>query len=660
MGDTRVKSSMVDLGLGSSNKSTLEDYLKTSETLPIGVFYKTSLSQAISDALAYLRAERQGSVYIPAQSADSEKPTQLVTSVNRAGELQINYITSNYRYPINSEKRPFTNDDWQVGDIIYNTDTTINRCIGWVCKEAGTPGTWGVVGFIRNWSTELEEVSQLPDPGPMQLNRQLVSNGRTYICKLVDGAYQWYWMDYAYGNSSQHPTTDLRVGMPYYNIQTGLPEWWNGTEWVAVAKANHSHEDVGASDTPIYGELDATNGIVYLPKAKEGFLSVDIKGKAGSMISALNIYSCANLIDLSNLVKVDDANSSFQVDGEVVTLVKSTDTTSEVIVAKTEISIPAESTLVYHQISQAVNSGIVVSIEIDGVESEVEVGTEFSYEGTDPTIAILRYKFPVNSQINSIVYLNSIYLIDKNSADLDFSLKDYLGDGTSLLGMASYGEDNLIANILSKKIVDLVLYQTTDSIELPNRETFLIDGFLVVIQNHKYTYLGRSMYLPENDDTASDLSIPGFTTRSYNEVKLGTVDELSFGISSDGMVAYSIPNSAVTIKTITYLLNYLADQLATEIKIPLKNPILSEFVKYPSPIRCHERGVLIFSPSTAVNTHIKYPINSAAVAEVTADILQKLANQRLTLNDAPLGWSSSTAWSDAATSNINWRGEKNG
>lgn len=661
MGDNRVTSTMVELNMSRGDQATLRDFLDTSKVLPIGAFYKTSVAQAITDAINYLTAKQDGGVYVPADK--SNKATQIVSSIDKSGKLKINYITSNYRYPINKEARPFTGDAWQIGDLVYNTDTDKNKCLGWVCTEAGIPGSWGVIGFIRNWATELEEVTALPDPGPMQINRQVVCAGRAYICKLVDGEYNWYWMDYAYGNSSQHPTTDLRVGLPYYNIQTGLPEWWNGSEWVAVAKANHTHEDQGASDTPKYltkSVENVTDKLIYLPNSREGFLSVNLIGKPGMVASELSISSLENQARFDELVKLDDTNSSYQVDGDTLTLVKSTDSATQIQVAKIPIRVKAGAQYrCYYDLETTNEAKIIVGMKTTGIVASFKPdgSVECNFDGTEDIDAELIFMFDLNAKINSIAYIKNFFLVDIANKSVDFVLEDYI-PGQELRCVRNYAADELIDNILYKRVVDLKLYNYGDEVEFANQGTFATDGYLIILQNHKHSYLGRSMYVPKDDQTASALKISGFSTEAYDTVRLGSTDGLKIGISSEGMVAYNIPNSLVGEYSVVYYLKYLAEKINTASIIPLAEPVVSELVMYPAPIRCHTRGVLLLSKSN-VNLDIKYPANAAAVTEMTADILQKVANQRIKYNEAPLSWSDKITWGTAATNNKNWRGEKN-
>ena len=40
--------------------------------------------------------------------------------------------------------------DWDVGDIVYNTNPQPNQYIGWVCTSGGRPGTWKGFGMIQS------------------------------------------------------------------------------------------------------------------------------------------------------------------------------------------------------------------------------------------------------------------------------------------------------------------------------------------------------------------------------------------------------------------------------------------------------------------------------------------------------------------------------
>lgn len=673
--DTRVASSMIDLRLQLGDTATLEDYLRTSRVLPIGVFYKNSLSQAIKDAIKYMTANKQGSVYIPAQ-IKGENPIQLVASVNKTGKFQINYITYGYRYPINSESRPLTEDDWQVGDVVYNTDTTINECLGWVCKEAGTPGVWGVVGFIRNWSTELEEVDALPDPGPMQLNRQLVSGGRAYICKCVNGVYNWYWMDYAYGNSSQRPTTDLRVGLPYYNIDTGLPEWYNGVEWVAAAKANHTHPELGgASDTAMYGTATKESGYyVYLPKSKEGFADFSIKG-INDGLSDLKLFSRENLFRVEDLKPIEgNSDSSFLVEDEQVKM--STSEGGASIVA--EITIPVEPSSKYayghketyskHRISYEILEAGAPHRGLPAGDNDTHTYTygQIFDTGVQTREITIRYSFESTAPADSITYLNNIFVakyptMSRDTPDL--SLLDYVSSTLYKSGDVSdeYNGKQLITRILKSTLLD----KYKDPVEYLNSGTYLIDGFVLMQFDQRHGTISDTTYLPESNSEISSIqsqySGTNVQVESYNTAKLGSDTNILLGISEEGIIVVSMPLWIMSNNNIVSAYDALTNNalMNNEIKFIRKQEVISEFSRLPTPIRVHERGVVFVSSNgTAAEISITYPKNSAATAKSNADVIDLMLHDRVQYGSAPLTWGESgKTWAEAASANKDWRGE---
>lgn len=672
--DTRVASSMVDLRLQLGDAATLEDYLRTSQVLPIGVFYKDSLSQSVKDAIKYITAQRQGSVFIPAQS-ESDNPTQIISAINKAGKLQINYITYGYRYPINDEARPLTDDDWQIGDIIYNTDTTINKCIGWVCKQAGTPGEWGVVGFIGNWATEIEEVELLPDPGPMQLNRQLVAGGRAYICKCVNGEYDWYWMDYAYGGSAQRPTTDLRVGLPYYNIETGLPEWYNGIEWVAAAKANHTHPELGgASDTPRYRTESGIGEYLYLPKCKEGFAEFSIKGTEYG-ISSLRLFSQENLYDVDELKPIaDNTASSFTIEDEKVTFSNAVQGQRSVV-AEIKVKVDPNTDYTYSHTEESSKNSIAVQILGEGVDvlisSQVLAGktlrtTMFSTKVHTDEVTI-KYIFESEVDANVVTYLSNIFVIrnpNASSDNPDLDISDYVSSPLYRSNDIAdeYNGQKLVQRIRRSTIID----RRKDLIHYLNPHTYLADGYVLMQIDQKHGTLGDSTFTPESNSDVSALvneisASAGYSIVSYDEARLGSTTEFLVGISTEGIIALSVPLTMMDNKNISTAAEIVFSYITDEINFVLKEEVISEFSRLPTPIRVHNKGVIrvYAGSSSALDTEISitYPENSAATAKSNTDVLDLMLHDRVSYGSAPLTWSESMTWAEAASANKDWRGE---
>lgn len=182
-----IKSSMIDVSLDSDYRVSLNDLIIGDNSIPIRLFQDTesaSVESAISKAVSYLTEKREGQVCVPADV--NNKSVIVKARVNKSNQVVINYITSNYRFPINQESRPYNGGDWKIGDIIFNNDYTDSKCMGWVCTADGTPGTWIAFAYMRNWFTQIEKVDELPQPGPMQEGRQL-------ICRSSDNlTYLWY------------------------------------------------------------------------------------------------------------------------------------------------------------------------------------------------------------------------------------------------------------------------------------------------------------------------------------------------------------------------------------------------------------------------------------------------------------------------------------
>jgi len=224
------------------NGATLKKSLLGSNNLQLADFGYDSSNpvmtylSAVNNATSFLSERGYGTLEIPAITGVSDYISYL-DAIKEDLSVKLRYRYSFYRFPINSESRAITGS-FQLGDTVYNTDITTNKALGWVCVEAGIPGKWQAFGFIKDWYTEIEKVTVLPEAGPMQEGRQVyVTSGipSIYVCKkLSDGSYKWFWMDYSYGTTVQRDASVKTMGMPYFNTDTGYPEWWNGLAWVKM------------------------------------------------------------------------------------------------------------------------------------------------------------------------------------------------------------------------------------------------------------------------------------------------------------------------------------------------------------------------------------------------------------------------------------------
>lgn len=214
---------------GGSYRSTLKDLIHNNKVIPLSVFFKTNNKQAIEDAIKYLKEKKYGSVFIPPE--DNIQNDLIINVVKDKKNLfKINYVTSSYRHPINNEKRPYTNEDWGIGDIVYNTETNINKCYGWICVTSGTPGEWEQIGTIQPFNTYVELVNDLPKASIPQLGRQLrykLNNKEClFICKEEDGKARWVQQDHIIGNTDDRPLTAPN-GTWYYNTDVDRYEWYS-------------------------------------------------------------------------------------------------------------------------------------------------------------------------------------------------------------------------------------------------------------------------------------------------------------------------------------------------------------------------------------------------------------------------------------------------
>ena len=194
MAKTRV--GKLNVQASDFNNYSLDDYLRDSEYIPINVFKKTDTAQAIRDGIQYITTAKFGTLVVP--PIDNNKPLLISANIDSNGLVKINYTYQNYRFPVNSETRPYTNDAWQVGDRIINKDTAKSKSEGWVCVTSGTPGEWKAITYYRNWASQVETVDTLPDANKLMEGRQLLCKDKAtnivycYICTTNNqGQYAW-------------------------------------------------------------------------------------------------------------------------------------------------------------------------------------------------------------------------------------------------------------------------------------------------------------------------------------------------------------------------------------------------------------------------------------------------------------------------------------
>lgn len=190
-----VSADVVSISISPEISVMLDDYIKNNLTIPIALFQRTTIEDAITSAIDYLKEKKEGVIEIPANGTQSS--LKIKATRDSVGEVNINFISTLHRYPT-TENRPYTNEDWRVGDIVLSSDISSTKCIGWVCIESGTPGKWTAFGWSRNWMSQCEIVRSLPDPSPLQEGRSvIIRDGDTgksllhYCIKNEKGEYEW-------------------------------------------------------------------------------------------------------------------------------------------------------------------------------------------------------------------------------------------------------------------------------------------------------------------------------------------------------------------------------------------------------------------------------------------------------------------------------------
>ena len=86
---------------------------------------------------------------------------------------------------------------WRKGDIVLNSNTSINKSIGWICESSGTPGSWFPIGTLEQYAGLLKQ-----------------------------------------GTTSQRPTVNISyLGACFFDTTLNKPIWFNGNNWVDATGA---------------------------------------------------------------------------------------------------------------------------------------------------------------------------------------------------------------------------------------------------------------------------------------------------------------------------------------------------------------------------------------------------------------------------------------
>ena len=188
----KVESSFVGTSV-DGNKSTLDKIISGSECFSIFAFSDTISASSVLKSVEFLKNRRGGSVYIPHNG--DQKEVVITVKVDKDGNESVRFIIVNYRYPINTETRPYLGTSWSVGDMVINNDLVTNKNLVWVCVAAGTPGIWAQSMVLTSWRSEIETVDALPDASSLQEGRLVVCGGNVYYCAFESTSGKWVWRD---------------------------------------------------------------------------------------------------------------------------------------------------------------------------------------------------------------------------------------------------------------------------------------------------------------------------------------------------------------------------------------------------------------------------------------------------------------------------------
>jgi len=159
----KIPYKMVEIVTESGETLTLEDVLKSLPSVPMTLYTGNDdfTKEKINDVINYLKANGGGQFTIP-ENPPIHKLT-IDVHRNKFQDYVVHFIYNDYRYPIGTEKRPYTGEPWQAGDIIYNLDilNSDDKCTMWFCKVSGSAtssGTWSQQSIWQLSSSEIDDL----------------------------------------------------------------------------------------------------------------------------------------------------------------------------------------------------------------------------------------------------------------------------------------------------------------------------------------------------------------------------------------------------------------------------------------------------------------------------------------------------------------------
>ena len=261
-----INSDMIKLGLGTYNVETEEEqYIELEEFLNGIVSKPLSYYGTVSNAVNKLVEQGYGKIEIPPKG---QTPLCYITSrMTSEEEIKVNLVTFGYRAPMRNV-RYYTlqgENNWQIGDIIYNSDYIRNRCLGWICtKEGQWDSTWERFGDLdiskdKTLFEIIEYPNELPSASLENLGKFVLYSSREngqyymwyctrYFRKRESGEYQLF---YKWMNVSENESLIKGVELIYQY------EGWQVTriEELEIIDDNYTYIEEYPSVFGIYGRV---------------------------------------------------------------------------------------------------------------------------------------------------------------------------------------------------------------------------------------------------------------------------------------------------------------------------------------------------------------------------------------------------------------------
>ena len=186
----------------------LEEFLNGMVTKPLSYY------GSVSNAVNKLIEQGYGKIEIPAKG---QTPLCYISiKVTSEDEIRLNLVTFGYRAPMRNARyySILGETNWQIGDIIYNTDYIKTRCLGWICtKEGQWDSTWERFGDLDiSKDKTLFEIIEFPNELP---SASLENLGKFVL--YSSGEYNQYHMWYCTRYFKKNDSGDYQLFYKWVN-----------------------------------------------------------------------------------------------------------------------------------------------------------------------------------------------------------------------------------------------------------------------------------------------------------------------------------------------------------------------------------------------------------------------------------------------------------